>query len=64
MVEAWTGSIVGLLHTHKIKQTELAKEMGVTAQYLSMVLNGKKNPKGIKERMEDAIQNIVDRRSA
>lgn len=64
MVEAWTGSIVGLLHTHKIKQTELAKEMGVTAQYLSMVLNGKKNPKGIKERMEDAIRTIVERRSA
>lgn len=64
MVEAWTGSIVGLLHTHKIKQTELAQEMGVTAQYVSMVLNGKKNPKDIKERMEAAISAIIDRRSA
>lgn len=64
MVEAWTGSIVGLLHTHKIKQTELAQEMGVTAQYVSMVLNGKKNPKDIKERMEAAIHTIVERRSA
>lgn len=64
MVEAWTGSIVGLLHTHKIKQTELAQEMGVTAQYLSMVLNGKKSPKGIKDRMEAAIHSIVERRSA
>lgn len=64
MVEAWTGSIVGLLHTHKIKQTELAREMGVTAQYVSMVLNGKKNPKDAKERMEAAINAIVERRSA
>lgn len=64
MVEAWTGSIVGLLHTHKIKQAELAREMGVTAQYLSMVLNGKKSPKGIKDRMEAAINSIVERRSA
>lgn len=64
MVESWTGSIVGLLHTHKIKQAELAQEMGVTAQYLSMVLNGKKSPKGIKDRMEAAILAIVDRRSA
>ena len=64
MNEAWTGSIVGLLHTHKIKQAELAQEMGLTAQYVSMVLNGKKNPKDIKDRMEDAIRTIVKRRSA
>ena len=64
MVEVWTGSIVGLLHTHKIKQAELAQEMGVTAQYVSMVLNGKKNPKDIKDRMEEAIRAIVERRSA
>lgn len=64
MVETWTGRIVGLLHTNKIKQTELAQEMGVTAQYVSMVLNGKKNPKDIKERMESAIRTIVNRRSA
>lgn len=64
MVESWTGTIVGLLHTNKIKQTELAREMGVTAQYLSMVLNGKKNPKGIEERIKEAIHTIVERRSA
>lgn len=62
MNEEWTGSIVGLLHLHKIKQTELAKEMDVTAQYVSMVLNGKKSPKNIKSRMETAIQAIIDRR--
>lgn len=63
MTEAWTGIIVGLLHTYKIKKAELAQEMGVTAQYLSMVLNGKKNPKGIRERMEAAIRTIVERRN-
>ena len=62
MVEEWTGSIVALLHTYKIKQAELANEMNVTAQYVSMVLNGKKSPKNIKGRMEDAIQAIIDRR--
>ncbi len=63
MGEEWTGRIVGLLHTHRIKQVELARELGLTAQYVSMVLNGKKSPKGIEERMEDAIQAIIDRRS-
>lgn len=63
MVEEWTGRIVGLLHTHRIMQAELATEMGVTQQYVSMVLNGKKSAKGIQERMETAIQAIVDRRN-
>ena len=58
MAEEWTGHIVGLLHTHRITQAELAAELGVTAQYVSMVLNGKKNPKGIYERMISAIQAI------
>ena len=63
MCTEWTGRIVGLLHTHKITQTELANELGLTAQYISMVLNGKKSPKGIEERMEVAILAIVDRRN-
>ena len=62
MAEEWTGRIVGLLHTHRITQGELATELGLTAQYVSMVLNGKKSPKGIQERMEAAIQAIVNRR--
>ena len=61
MSKEWTGRIVGLLHTHRITQTQLAQEMGVTAQYVSMVLNGKKSPKGIEERMEAAIHAINQR---
>ena len=64
MSKEWTGHIVGLLHTHRITQTELAAELGLTAQYISMVLNGKKHSNGIQERMENAIQAIVERRTA
>ena len=63
MPNDWTGRIVGLLHTHRITQVELASELGLTAQYISMVLNGKKTSKGIDERMEVAIQAIIARRS-
>ena len=63
MATEWTGRIVGLLHTHRITQAELARELGLTAQYVSMVLNGKKSSKGIQERMEGAIQAIIDRRN-
>lgn len=63
MANEWTGHIVGLLHMHRIKQTELASELGLTAQYISMVLNGKKTSKDIDKRMETAIRAIVDRRN-
>ena len=63
MANEWTGHIVGLLHMHRIKQTELASELGLTAQYISMVLNGKKTSQGIDKRMESAIQSILDRRN-
>lgn len=64
MSTEWTGKIVGLLHTHRITQAALASELGLTPQYVSMVLNGKKSSKGIQGRMEGAIQAIVDRRNA
>ena len=64
MTKEWTGRIVGLLHTHRITQSQLAKEMGVTAQYVSMVLNGHKSPKGIEDRMEAAILAITERHNA
>lgn len=63
MANEWTGHIVGLLHMHRIKQTELASELGLTAQYISMVLNGKKTSQGIDKRMENAIKSILDRRN-
>lgn len=63
MAENWTGGIVAAMHTHRIKQSELAQEMGLTFQYVSMVLNEKRQPKGMKERMEAAIDAIVDRRA-
>lgn len=62
MSKEWTGRIVGQLHTHRITQALLAEEMGLTAQYVSMVLNGKKSSKGIEARMEAAIQAINERR--
>ena len=64
MTQEWTGRVVGMLHTYRITQVELANELGVTAQYVSMVLNGKKSSKGIQARMEGAIQAIVNRRNA
>lgn len=64
MAENWTGDIVAALHVHKIKQSELAQELDLTIPYVSMVLNGSRDPKGMKERMEAAINAIVERRAS
>ena len=58
-MEHWIGQAVGKMHINKITQTQLAEEMGVTNDYVWMILNGKKSPKGIKERVENAIDSII-----
>ena len=42
MKEQWTGNVVGRMHVYGIKADKLARRCGWTPQYLSMVLNGKK----------------------
>lgn len=64
MAEQWSGEIVAKLHLHGITRRELADEMGVTAQYVTMVLNGKKSPAKMEERMDGAINAILSRRTA
>ena len=58
-IPAWTGQAVAKMHTRQINGEELAAQMGVTPQYLSSVLNGKKKPKGIKERVMKAINELT-----
>lgn len=64
MPEKWTGRLIGRLHNEKITYEELAKEMGVTKAYISMILNGARKPEGIRERMESAVTAILDRKKA
>ena len=60
-MEKWMADIVGELHFRRITQRKLAKQLGVTEEYVSSILNGKidKVPDGMKQRMEDAIKEIV-----
>lgn len=64
MREEWTGELVGRMHIEQVTQEELAKEMNVKKAYVSMILNGKRTPKGGRERLEAAFENILRRRRA
>ena len=64
MPEAWTGNIVGRMHNEGISYGELAAEMGITKGYVCMILNGKRKPQDIQEKMENALSSILQRREA
>lgn len=63
MPAQWTAEIVGILHANRIKQTELAAHMGVTPEYLSMVLNGKREPAGAEQKIRDALAKLLSAQS-
>ena len=64
-IPKWTGELIGKMHNNRISSLDLAKSMGVCKDYVSMVLNGKKTPKGAQERFEAAVDAIIaERREA
>lgn len=63
MPKKWTGDLVGLMHNHRISKTDLADELGVTREYVSMVLNGHREPAGAKERFEAAVNSLIMKRA-
>lgn len=62
MAEHWTGQIVGRMHNHKISKTDLATHMGVTREYVSMILNQHRTPIGAKEKFSQALDEIISTR--
>ena len=64
MLAQWIADLVGKMHKFKISKTQLAEELGVTREYVSMVLNGHREPTGAKEKFGAAVDRIIERRSA
>ena len=61
MLAQWIGDFVGRMHRHRITITQIAQEMGVTREYLSMILNGHREPPDIEKRMNDALDIIIEK---
>lgn len=62
MPEEWTGDLIGKMHNNRVTYDDVAKEMGVTKCYVSMILNGRRKPPDIQRRMEDAVSAAIRRR--
>lgn len=63
MPKKWTGNLVGLMHDERISFNELAAELGVTNRYVSMVLNGHREPEGAEEKFAAALNRIIERKN-
>lgn len=63
MSAQWVAEIIGQMHINKVTSRTLADHMGLTPEYVSMVLNGHRCPKGAEERFRIALDEIISTRS-
>ena len=61
-IPKWTGILIGKMHNNSISKKDLADKLNFSQEYISMVLNGKKTPKGARERFEKAVDEIIKER--
>lgn len=61
MPEEWTGELLKKMHNNRIKRVDLANELEVTKSYISMLLNGARFTPGARERMEAAVDRLIER---
>ena len=62
MPAQWTAELVGLMHLNGITAKQLAAEVGWHEKYLSVVLNGHRNPAGAEEKLTAALERLVSMR--
>ena len=55
MPEAWTGKLIGEMHNARITYDDLAAELGCGKAYVCMILNGRRNPEGAEQRLNEAF---------
>lgn len=59
MLAQWIGDLVGQMHKWKITKKQLAETLGVTPEYVSMVLNGHREPVGAEEKFRNAVESLI-----
>lgn len=64
MPKEWTGDLVGLMHNNRITFAQLAEKLGVTNRYVSMVINGHREPAGAEQRFRTAVNELIEEAKA
>ena len=64
MPAQWTADLLGKMHMAGVTAKQLAAETGWNPKYLSVVLNGHKEPKGAEEKLNAAFDRLVVKQGA
>lgn len=59
MPAQWTSDLVGKMHKYRISKTMLAAHMGLSREYVSMVLNGRRDPPGAEAKFRAALASLI-----
>ena len=59
MPAQWTGDLVGKMHCNGISKKQLEEKLGFTAEYVSMVLNGHRDPPDAEARFTEAVNKLI-----
>ena len=59
LIPTWSGELKALMHIHKITNVQLANQLGVTKNYVSMVLNGRRRPLNAQQKFANAVNEII-----
>ena len=60
--EAWTGELIAKMHISGVTRQELADELQCTKAYVTMILNGFRNPDNAQERLNSAFEAVLQKR--
>lgn len=59
MLAQWIADLVGQMHKHRISMKQLADYMGLSREYVSMVLNGHREPAGAENKFRQAVDELI-----
>lgn len=60
--EPWTGRLIGKMHCNRISITEVAQYLGWHKAYVGMILNSQRNPRDGREKLEAAVDALIEKR--
>lgn len=63
MLAQWKERFFGKKRVYKVKDAEIAAEVGWHPKYLSAVLNEHRSPQGAEERLTAALDKIIARKT-
>lgn len=64
MPAQWNCDISGKLKSNRITQIEFAEKLGYTPQYVSSVLNGKRNPKNAEKLFRTVLNDLISEKTS